>query len=570
MTDNKRKAYVGGEILSVNGDGKLNRYDVLVVDGDKISQVGSPEILSGLGDAEVIDITGKTIVPGFTDSHLHASSMTELVFDIDIMLGQPGTMMPREEAIRAYRERISEGLKNIKPGNIVYATGWDPGIFMGTKEGFPKASELDGIADDLPVIVNSYCHHYIWVNRKALEIAGITAENEDPRNGKIWRDKDGNPEGVFQENTAIDFLKRKIPDSDYTVEQYKAGIKAFQETFAAPLGITAVFDAYNSENGMAAYESLAREGELKMRVKTCFYADPALGKEQFDRILASKDKYHEGDVFNVDTVKFFMDGSGLSFYLNEPFEKDWLAMVGMPEDYRGYSQWDQDEINEIFTMLDKEGFQIHVHCMGDAAVKMTLDALEYAAERNGIGRRHTIAHVMNADESDLERFGKLGVVAAMQPMWAQYASLAETMSSKNLGMDRILDEYRIGKLIESGAVVSFGTDFPVTIPPSPILGMQTAVSRSVTKGQPDYEQFKHRKLGPVDNQARDCITPARALESYCYGGAYQCFMEDITGSIREGMSADYVILNGSFTSCEDNEIESLSVAETYFKGIKVY
>ena len=154
MTDNKRKAYVGGEILSVNGDGKLNRYDVLVVDGDKISQVGSPEILSGLGDAEVIDITGKTIVPGFTDSHLHASSMTELVFDIDIMLGQPGTMMPREEAIRAYRERISEGLKNIKPGNIVYATGWDPGIFMGTKEGFPKASELDGIADDLRVIVN--------------------------------------------------------------------------------------------------------------------------------------------------------------------------------------------------------------------------------------------------------------------------------------------------------------------------------------------------------------------------------------------------------------------------------
>ena len=568
MTCNMRKAFIGGEIISADGDGILKKYEAMVTEEDKIIYVGDVDGVPE--DAERIIIDGKTIVPGFTDSHLHASSMTELVFDVDILLGQPGTMLPRDEAIKAYREKLIEGFKGRTGENILYATGWDPGIFMGSEDGFPKASELDGIADDVPVIVNSYCHHYIWVNRKALEIAGITAEDEDPRNGKIWRDKDGNPEGVFQENTAISYLKRKIPESDYTVEQYKTGIKAFQDTFASPLGMTLVFDAYNSENGMKAYSELAESGELNIRVKTCFYADPAASAEQFDEMIAKKDAYHVSDLFNVDTVKFFMDGSGLSFFMNEPFEKEWLKMVGMPEDYRGYAQWEQDEINEIFTRLDKEGFQIHVHCMGDAAVKMTLDALEYAAERNGLGRRHTIAHVMNADESDLERFGKLQVVAAMQPMWAQYASLAETMSSKTLGMDRILDEYRIGKLIESGAVVSFGTDFPVTIPPSPILGMQTAVSRSVTTGQPDYEIFKERRLGPIDNQERDCITPAEALECCCYGGAYQCFLENVTGSLKPGMSADYVILNGSFTSCEDNEIESLTVAETYFKGKKVF
>ena len=568
MTCNMRKAFIGGEIISADGDGILKKYEAMVTEEDKIIYVGDVDGVPE--DAERIIIDGKTIVPGFTDSHLHASSMTELVFDVDILLGQPGTMLPRDEAIKAYREKLIEGFKGRTGENILYATGWDPGIFMGSEDGFPKASELDGIADDVPVIVNSYCHHYIWVNRKALEIAGITAEDEEPRNGKIWRDKDGNPEGVFQENTAISYLKRKIPESDYTVEQYKAGIKAFQDTFASPLGMTLVFDAYNSENGMKAYSELAESGELNIRVKTCFYADPAASAEQFDEMIAKKDAYHVSDLFNVDTVKFFMDGSGLSFFMNEPFEKEWLKMVGMPEDYRGYAQWEQDEINEIFTRLDKEGFQIHVHCMGDAAVKMTLDALEYAAERNGLGRRHTIAHVMNADESDLERFGKLQVVAAMQPMWAQYASLAETMSSKTLGMDRILDEYRIGKLIESGAVVSFGTDFPVTIPPSPILGMQTAVSRSVTTGQPDYEIFKERRLGPIDNQERDCITPAEALECCCYGGAYQCFLENVTGSLKPGMSADYVILNGSFTSCEDNEIESLTVAETYFKGKKVF
>lgn len=583
MNGQKSTAFIGGNIVTVNANHTMKTYETMLVREGEIVYLGDKKSLDRLLNAntvadeklqaqntpEIVNLHGKTILPGFTDSHLHASSMTELVLDIDILLTQPGTMLARNDAIKKYRNRLCEGL--CKTAHIIRGAGWDPGIFMGSPKGFPTAHDLSGIADDVPIILRSYDHHYLWVNQKALEIAGITSETPQPRNGKIYRDAAGNPIGVFQENTAIDMVLGKIPGADYSVEEYKAGIKAFQNTFANPLGITMVFDAYNRENGMQAYYELAQSNELTMRVKTCFYADPAGSMAQFDEMIAKKDKYHVDHLFHVDTVKFFIDGTGLTFCMHEPFESEWLKAIGMPENYSGYAQWTQEELNDIFLKLSKAGFQIHLHCMGDKATTMALDAFEYTAKHCPIhDLRHTIAHLMQVRESDIARMGRLGIVAAMQPMWAQYASLAETMSSVSLGMGRVLDQYRIGAFLKAGCVVSFGTDFPVTIPPSPILGIQTAVSRSVTKNQPDYEQFKDKKLGPANDPGRDCCTPAEAIGTCCYGGAYQCFMENITGSLEEGKSADFVILSDNMMRLGDDELETLQVEATYFRGEKVW
>lgn len=584
MGKQKTTAFVGGEIVSVDADNKMTIYEAMLVQGDTIAYLGDRAGLEKLisestqpgKDAEVIDLNGRSILPGFTDSHLHASSMTELVFDADILIGQPGMMFPREEALAKYRAALEESIMKNPDSSVYRGAGWDPGIFMGSPEGFPTADDLDGIADDKPIVLRSYDHHLLWINNKALELSGITAETPDPRNGTIYRDKDGNPTGVFQENTAVDLAMSRIPGAEYSVEEYKTGIKAFQREFGNALGHTMVFDAYNSENGMQAYSELAESGELTLRVKTCFYANPAESMSQFDKIIADKDKYHNGNLFNVDTVKFFVDGTGLSFCMHEPFEADWLAMMGVPEGYCGFPQWEQEELNEIFTKLSDSGFQIHVHCMGDKATTMTLDAFEYAAEHSKNpdkdirDMRHTIAHLMQVKEADIARMGKLGIVAAMQPMWAQYASLADTMSSVSMGMQRVLDQYRIAAYIRAGSVVSFGTDFPVTIPPSPVSGLYVAVNRSVMKSQPDYEQFKDRKLGPLQNPSRDCCTLAEAIGAYCYGGAYQCFMENITGSLAKGKSADFVILSEAISSLPEDEIERLQVEATYFCGEKVW
>lgn len=574
MDKQKMTAFTGGEIISVGRDNIMMTYGAMLVKDDMIAYLGDQKGLEGLiadCDVDIIDLHGKSIVPGFTDSHLHASSMTELVFDADILIAQPGTMMPRQEAIDKYREAIIRSISGRGEENIYRGAGWDPGIFMGSQEGFPTAADLSGIADDKPLILRSYDHHMVWINERALELSGITSETPDPRNGTIYRDSDGNPTGVFQENTAVDMVMGSIPGADYSVEEYKAGIKAFQDTYGKPLGLTMVFDAYNSENGMKAYYQLAESGELTLRVKTCFYANPALSMSQFDEIIAKKDKYHVDDLFNVDTVKFFVDGTGLSFCMHEPFEAEWLKMLGVEEGYRGFPQWNQDELNEIFCRLNDAGFQIHVHCMGDRATTMTLDAFEYVAKNSRVtGLRHTIAHLMQVKESDIERMGRLGVVAAMQPMWAQYASLAETMSSVSLGIDRVLNQYRIASYIRAGSVVSFGTDFPVTIPPSPILGIYGAVNRSVASNQPDYEMFKDRKLGPADNPARDCCTLAEAIGAYCYGGAYQCFLENVTGSLEVGKSADFVILSEKITEVEPEKIDLIYVEETYFCGKKIW
>lgn len=566
--------FVGGEIVSVNADNVMTTYETMLVKDSSIAYLGDRKGLESFiadDNVKVIDITGKSILPGFTDSHLHASSMTELVFDADILIGQPGTMFSRSEAIEKYKAAVTASVERNVDSKIYRGAGWDPGIFMGSPEGLPTAKDLAGIADDKPILLRSYDHHLIWINEKALELSGITAQTPDPRNGIIYRDDEGNPTGVFQENTAVDLVMSRVPGADYSVEEYKTGIKAFQTTYGNPLGHTMVFDAYNSENGMKAYHQLAEEGDLTLRVKTCFYANPALPVSQFDEIIEAKEKYHVGDLFNVDTVKFFVDGTGPSFCMHEPFESDWLKMMGLPEGYNGFPQWSQEELNEIFCRLNDAGFQIHVHCMGDRATTMTLDAFEYVSKNSSItGLRHTIAHLMQVRETDIERMGRLGIVAAMQPMWAQYASLAETMSSASLGIDRVLDQYRIASYIRAGSVVTFGTDFPVTIPPSPVLGIYGAVNRSVASNQPDYELFKDRKLGPTDDPSRDCCTLAEAIGAYCYGGAFQCFMEDITGSLEVGKSADFVILSDKISDVPQDKLELIDVEATYFCGKKVW
>lgn len=556
-----------GSIISIDMQGREIEYEAMAVSGGRIASLGSYEDVRSCIDDEtaVIDLNGKTVLPGLCDSHLHVSMSTEMVFDFNIMNSDLSPVHSREHYINEYLEKIKAYADSVPDAKIIRGVGWNPALFMGSKEGNPTAKDLDRVCPDRPALIRSYDHHYIWVNSKALELAGITKDTPDPRNGVIGRFPDGSPNGIFQETTAMDLLLRNLPDSDYTVEEYKQGVLFFQKEFADKLGLSLVFDAYCNSHAMEAYKQLADEGKLTMRVRTAFYTDPSLPESQFDEILDKKDLY-DGEDFAIKTVKFFIDGSGLSFYLNEPFQKEWLKMIGMPEDYRGYPQWTLEELKKYFLKLDTAGFQIHLHCMGDGAVKMACDAFEYVAETNDIKKnRHVITHLMMADDSDIKRMGEMGIIAAIQPMWAAPSGLSEASGAEMFGKTRTHSMYKFGTMRDAGCRITCGTDFPVTIPPSPFIGIQTGISREVGLTHPEYGLYKGLRLG----QAREQLSLTDLIEGYGISGAYQCFAEDITGSLEVGKSADFIILDKNIKTVKTLEIEGVKVESKYFKGERI-
>jgi predicted amidohydrolase YtcJ len=561
------------EVYSVDLKNILTISDAFAVSDGHFVYVGSNQGVERFhGDnTKVLDLDGRTVIPGLADAHLHASMTAEQVYDFSLYGIRLDGAYDRKALITRYRDAIREGAARNQNPHILRGVGWNPSVFDLDPLGQPTADDLSGIADDLPIMLRYYDHHFIWVNRKALELSSIDRNTETPRNGVIHRDANGDPTGVFQESTAIDLLLARLPHADYTVDEYKNGILHYAKKFGNNYGTTLIFDAFNSRNGMRAYEELARNGALTLHVNTCFYADPSLPASQFDEMVAKKDAHHVGDTFNVGSVKFFMDGSGLSFFLSEPFEKAFLEKIGMDVGYRGYPQWTQTEINDAFLLLTMADFQIHVHCMGDEATKMTLDAFEYVAERQPVrGFRHTITHLMQVRDEDIQRIRDLGVVCAMQPMWSIYDRFMDQVAVPMFGRERILAQYPIGSLLKAGCIVSAGTDFPITIPPNPFIGMQTGILRTVPKSHPDYTAYHDTPLGPSDDPMKNAATLKDMVASYTIKGAYQCFQEKVTGSIEAGKNADFVILDRTLTKTPLDELENIHAERTYFKGNAVY
>jgi predicted amidohydrolase YtcJ len=561
------------EILSPALDGTMRKFEAMAVLENEILAVGSTDEIMGYQAelSEIIDLGGKTVLPGLADAHLHASMTAEMVFDFSLYDIRPEGVFDRADIINRIRAACKNYVSTHTDAPIIRGVGWDPASFEVDPLGLPTADDLSGIADDKAIMLRSYDHHYIWVNRKALEISEIDESTPTPRNGVIRRNEVGTPTGVFQDSTATDLLISRLPYADYTVEQYKEGIRLYQSKFANLYGTTMIFDAFNSSNGMQAYHEMAKANELTIHVNTCFYADPSLSASQFDEMIAKKDAYHAGDLFNVNTVKFFMDGSGISFFMTEPFEKKFLEEIWMASDYVGYPQWTPDECKEYFLKLDRAGFQIHIHCMGDAATKQSLDALEYVMKETGDrSRRHTITHLMQVRPEDINRINELGVIANIQPMWSIYDGFMENVALPMFGENRVLEQYPFGQLFRAGCIVAAATDFPITIPPNPYIGMQIAMLRTTPKSHPDYADFSDLPLGPKDDPLKNICTLNDMLKAYTINAAYQCFLEDYIGSLEPGKSADFVILDRTLTETSIDEIENTLAIATYFKGTKVF
>jgi predicted amidohydrolase YtcJ len=428
------------------------------------------------------------------------------------------------------------------------------------------ASVLDAVVGDRPVALWSSDHHMVWCNTRALAVAGITASTADPPRGTIVRDGDGYPVGTLLEE-AEHLLDDHVPARD-TAKQ----ARGLEVGLAAMVSAGLVWgqDAWITLPTLAAFQRVADAGRLTVDLDVA----PKVEVDTWrDQVVAFQDARAEvteaaarrasdgvpGGRLSLTTVKLFVDGviEGGTGALLEPY----CALDHDPGSGGGHgiANWEPGELAEACAAFDAAGFQLHLHAIGDRAVRDALDAAEHVAAVNGErDRRPVVAHTHLVHPDDRSRFRALGVVANFEPLWAQPNEVMVDLTAPRRGPERSGWQYPIGSLLRDGAHVSFGSDWPVSSH-VPLEGIEIAVTRQVP-GDPDAGV-----LHPSERIGRE-----QALAAYTVGVAYQAGDEAEAGRIAVGQRADLVLTGADVTRVPDDTLGQVPVRRTWREGTPVH
>jgi predicted amidohydrolase YtcJ len=499
----------------------------VAVTGGRISAVSATSLRELAGPrTEVIDAGGATLLPGFVDAHVHplAAGVQRLTCDLS---GLPHSVEAYQAAIVDYARR--------HPGDEwISGNGWYGDTFPG---GLPTKELLDAVVPDRPVVIMSHDGHGCWANSVALERAGIDDRTPDPSGGRINRTADGVATGVLVER-AGDLVTRLLPPitADF-VEQamleaqahlHRVGVTSWQDACVGPL--------WGMPDPLPTYLRLAEDGRLTARVIGALWWEAGEGLAQIDSLLDRRAGGARGR-FRATSVKVMQDGvcENCTGAMLAPYSGN--PQHGTPT---GLSFIDPVELAKICTELDGLDFQVHMHAVGDRAVRECLDALEAARRNNPEGaNRHQIAHLDVVDPADVPRFAELDVVANIQALWARRDTEIVERKLPLLGPEREPRHFPFGALHRAGARLAMGSDWPVT-DPNPLWAIHTAVHR-VGPPEDPHAVGPDALTRPLEiGQALDLRT---ALEAYTLGSAYANGMEDEVGSIEVGKLADLVLLD---------------------------
>jgi predicted amidohydrolase YtcJ len=518
--------------------------EAVAVRGDEIVYVGGNKGAARyVGPrTRVVNLHGKMVLPGFQDAHLHA-----LWAGIEQLQCTLNDLNTREDYVRAVAAYAASHPKEA----WIRGGGWSMGVFPG---GIPTRHELDAVVSDRPVFLVSKDGHSAWVNSVALEAAGITRETPDPPRGRIDRDEGGEPIGSLQES-AIELVGKLAPR--VSPEEARRGLKIAIRQLNA-FGITSLQEASiplgDSEGFrmLDVYRDVDRSGALTVRVVTSLTWDPEKGEEQIQDFVRARREYTQGRV-RAHTVKIFQDGviESKTAAVLEPYRGT--------EDDTGMALIDPGELKRIATLVDKEGFQLHFHAIGDAAIRQVFDALEAARRANGArDSRHHLSHIEMFHPDDIPRFRELGAVANFQPLWAVADSYMNELTLPLLPPETHRWIYPIASVLRSGAVVAFGSDWSVSSA-NPLEEMEVAVRRADWT-KPDEAPF----LPDERIDLRD------AIAAFTINAAYVNFHDDRTGSIEPGKLADLVVLDRNLFAIDPNQISDAKVLLTLLGGTPVY
>jgi predicted amidohydrolase YtcJ len=483
---------------------------------------------------EVLDVP--VVLPGFGDGHVHPLwGGVELAGPAVRDLGSVDEVV---EEVRRHAARHPDD-------EWLVGGPYDPTLAPG---GLFDAAWLDAAVPDRPVVLQSSDHHCAWVNSEALHRAGIDERTPDPVAGTIARRPDGTPLGTLVEWTAMDLVIRHAPPP--TAAEKVLAVERATALLAAA-GVTWAQEAALSPGDVAAYLAAAESGGLACRVNVALRAEPGEWPEQRAAFVAARARAADSpwaDQVSVRTVKFFADGvleAGTAALL-QPYEDRPELAPGRRAHDCGLPVWSPDELAAAAAAFDADGFQLHVHAIGDAGVRAALDAVEHVTAVNGPrDRRPVVAHTQLVDPADLPRFANLGVVANFEPLWAQLDPVQTELTLPRIGEVRGARQYPMATLLRSGAVLSMGSDWPVSSH-RPLEGLPQAVAG---------HWVAHERL-PV----------AAALSAYTAGTAYQAFEEHAWGTIGVGRRADLVALTGDPHDLAPDGWPGLAVVATWLGG----
>jgi len=523
---------------------------VAVVGGriEAIGNAGDPRIQELIGPAtDVIDLRGRALLPGFQDAHVHPAFAGVTMIGCNLM-----GAASLDDALA----RIAGYAKQHPERGWIAGSGWRMEWFPG---GTPDRHTLDRVTSGRPAYLSNRDGHGAWANTRALELAGLDARTPDPVDGRIERDADGGPQGTLHEGAAT-LVGDLVPE--LTFDERLAGLMLAQQHMHAR-GITAwqdaiVGDYLGSPDPLPVYLAAAASGQLTARVEGALWWDRARDGSQLSDILTRRER-GRGPRFRANTVKIMQDGVAENFTAGmiEPYHDP----TGCHPHGSGLSYVDPGALLGYVTQLDALGFQVHLHAIGDRAVREALNAIEAARTANGwTDNRHHIAHLQVVHPDDVRRFAELDVTANMQGLWAAHEPQMDELTIPFIGPERTARQYVFGDLLRSGARLAAGSDWAVSSA-NPLRAIHVAVNRSLQGATgAEAEPF-------LPGQRLEL---AEALAAYTIGSAYVNHLDDETGTIEPGKLADLVVLDRDPFAAPKWEIGSTGVLATYVQGEPVY
>lgn len=505
--------------------GEVQQFSTLVIKNGKVVKLGGDTLKNSFPDAKLIDAHGNTLLPGLIDAHGHIIGLGNNLSQLDLR----GALSIDE---------VTNKLKvfaNNKQGWII-GRGWNQELWQ--KKQFPTAADLDKVVSDRPIVLSRIDGHAIWVNSKALELAGITANTQSPEGGEIIKDEFGNPTGIFVDK-AESLIKQFMPKPS---KQTLSDSLDAAGNHLLSLGITSTHDAGIDKTTWELYKERGELGNLPLRIVAMLSgASPDL------KTMLKAGRYQDAnDFMSIRSVKVYADGA---------LGSRGAALI---EDYadrknhHGLMLETQQKLEELFSLSFKSGFSANTHAIGDKANHIVLDAYKNVFKATGgILLRNRMEHAQIVTLDDIKRFKTLKIIPSMQPV---HATSDMHMAEQRLSEKQLAGAYAWQTFLKQGSVIAAGSDYPIELA-NPFDGLYATITR-----------MDHNQQPTQGWRASEVLSREDALRAFTLGGAYAAHQEFKVGSLEQGKWADFILIDKDYFKAPVDELYKINVLQTWIAG----